>query len=119
MSIENIIKFCGWGEIYSYTIIGDPDYAPKEFQDQVPYIVALIKLEEGPLITSMLTDWDWKYNEESIGGETRLVKKFNIAIGDKVEMVTRRLKSDGERGLIVYGYKFRPSGEIPNYNPNP
>jgi len=26
-----------------------------------------------------------------------------------VEMVTRRLRSDGdERGIIVYGYKFRP-----------
>lgn len=25
-----------------------------------------------------------------------------------VEMVTRRLRSDGERGMLVYGYKFRP-----------
>jgi hypothetical protein len=26
-----------------------------------------------------------------------------------VEMVTRKLRNDGdERGLIVYGYKFRP-----------
>ena len=27
-----------------------------------------------------------------------------------VEMVTRKMRNDGdERGLIVYGYKFRPS----------
>jgi hypothetical protein len=27
-----------------------------------------------------------------------------------VEMVTRKLRSDGdERGLLVYGYKFRPT----------
>jgi len=26
-----------------------------------------------------------------------------------VEMVTRRIKDDGnERGVIIYGYKFRP-----------
>jgi len=26
-----------------------------------------------------------------------------------VEMVTRRLRSDGdERGMLIYGYKFRP-----------
>jgi len=25
-----------------------------------------------------------------------------------VEMVTRKLRSDGERGMLVYGYKFRP-----------
>jgi hypothetical protein len=23
-------------------------------------------------------------------------------------MVTRRLRTDGEEGIIVYGYKFRP-----------
>jgi len=26
-----------------------------------------------------------------------------------VEMVTRRLREDGSKGMIVYGYKFRPS----------
>jgi uncharacterized protein len=27
-----------------------------------------------------------------------------------VEMVTRKLRSDGdERGVLVYGYKFRPA----------
>jgi len=33
-----------------------------------------------------------------------------IAIGMPVEMVTRKIRNDGdERGLIVYGYKFRPA----------
>jgi hypothetical protein len=31
-----------------------------------------------------------------------------------VEMVTRRMREDGEpRGVIVYGYKFRPRGLAP------
>jgi uncharacterized OB-fold protein len=55
--------------------------------------VALIKLEEGPLVTAQLTDL----------GDQR------VEIGTPVEMVTRRLRNDGdERGMIVYGYKFRP-----------
>ena len=29
-------------------------------------------------------------------------------IGLPVEMVTRKLRADGERGMLVYGYKFRP-----------
>jgi uncharacterized OB-fold protein len=50
-------------------------------------------LEEGPIITAQLTD---------LGDET-------VEIGMPVEMVTRRLRQDGdERGLLVYGYKFRP-----------
>jgi uncharacterized protein len=32
-----------------------------------------------------------------------------VQIGMPVEMVTRRLREDGdERGILVYGYKFRP-----------
>jgi hypothetical protein len=29
-------------------------------------------------------------------------------IGMPVEMVTRKLREEGEEGMIVYGYKFRP-----------
>ncbi|HEX7593420.1 MAG TPA: hypothetical protein VF429_04540 [Anaerolineae bacterium] len=31
-----------------------------------------------------------------------------LKIGQRVEMVTRKLREFGEEGLIVYGYKFRP-----------
>ena len=36
------------------------------------------------------------------------VAKEDVYIGMPVEMVTRKLRSDGEEGMIVYGYKFRP-----------
>jgi uncharacterized OB-fold protein len=32
----------------------------------------------------------------------------SIEIGMPVEMVTRKLRSEGDRGLLIYGYKFRP-----------
>lgn len=81
-------KFSGQGEVYSYTIVVD---APESFQEQAPYVLALIRLDEGPLITAQMTDLD----------ETPLT------IGDRVEMVTRKLTTEGERGMIIYGYKFR------------
>jgi uncharacterized OB-fold protein len=103
-------QFSGKAKIFSYTIIGNPEHAPKGFQEQVPYLPALIKLDEGPLLTAMLTDLDHHYEEEIIQGEKRMVKKFNVEIGMPVEMVTRLLKIDGDedRGLRIYGYKFRP-----------
>ena len=87
--------FSGRGEVFSYTTIYD---APAGYESQTPYTVALVKLEEGPVITAQLTD---------LGEE-------KVEIGMPVEMVTRKMRNDGdERGLIVYGYKFRPQNFVP------
>jgi uncharacterized OB-fold protein len=32
----------------------------------------------------------------------------DVRIGMPVEMVTRKVKEDGQEGQILYGYKFRP-----------
>ena len=86
--------FSGKGEVYSYTTIYE---APTGFDETAPYTVALVKLEEGPLVTAQLTDLEDK----------------PIEIGMPVEMVTRRLRSDGdERGILIYGYKFRPAVKV-------
>ena len=45
--------FSGKGEVYSFTKMGN---APAGFEAQAPYTVALIKLEEGPIVTAQLTD---------------------------------------------------------------
>ncbi len=82
--------FSGKGEVFSYTTIYE---APAGYDETAPYTVALVKLEEGPLVTAQLTD---------LGDQP-------IEIGMPVEMVTRRLRQDGdERGMLIYGYKFRP-----------
>jgi hypothetical protein len=83
-------QFSGRGEVFSYTTIYEP---PAGFEEYTPYTVALVKLEEGPMVTAQLTDLGEK----------------PVEIGMPVEMVTRKLRTDGdERGMIVYGYKFRP-----------
>lgn len=81
--------FAGKGEVYSFTMLQE---TPEGFDEQAPYTLALVKLDEGPLVTAQLTDLD--------EGEV-------VAIGDRVEMVTRKLTTEGARGMIVYGYKFR------------
>ena len=93
---KSLYTFSGRGEVYSHTTVQD---APAGFEESAPYTVALVKLEEGPLITAQLTD---------MGDEA-------VEIGTPVEMVTRRLRTDGdERGMLVYGYKFRPRLERVN-----
>lgn len=82
-------QFAGTGEIYSYTTVQEP---PEGYEEQAPFVLALVKLDEGPILTAQITD---------------LIDANEIAIGDRVEMVTRKLTTEGERGMIVYGYKFR------------
>ncbi len=82
-------QFSGRGEIYSYTTVHD---APAGHEAYAPYTVAVIHLEEGPMVTAQLTD---------LGDEP-------IEIGTPVEMTTRKIGEDGERGMLVYAYKFRP-----------
>jgi uncharacterized OB-fold protein len=87
---KSLYNFSGRGEVYSYTTVNEP---PEGYEEYTPYTVAMVKLEEGPLVTAQLTD---------LGEQP-------VDIGTPVEMVTRRLRQDGdERGLLVYGYKFRP-----------
>jgi len=81
--------FSGRGEVYSFSTLYQ---APQGYEEYVPYTVALIKLEEGPLVTAQLTDVD----------------PDQVRIGMPVEMVTRKLREEGKEGMIVYGYKFRP-----------
>ena len=85
-------QFCGKGEVYSFSTLYD---APAGYTAYQPYTVALVKLEEGPLVTAQLTDVD---NSE-------------VRIGMPVEMVTRKVREEGENGIILYGYKFRPALE--------
>jgi len=82
-------QLSGRGEVYSFTTVYS---APTDFAAYIPYTVALVKLEEGPVITAQLTD----------------VRPEDVEIGMPVEMVTRRIRTQGEEGTIIYGYKFRP-----------
>ncbi len=82
-------QFRGRGTLYSFTNVQQP---PRGFGSIGPYAVGMVRLEEGPLVTSQLTDVDG----------------VDLVIGMEVEMVTRKIQDSSEHGYIVYGYKFRP-----------
>lgn len=82
-------QLSGRGEVYSFTTVKN---APADFAAYVPYTIALVKLEEGPTVTAQLTD----------------VRPSDVEIGMPVEMVTRKIRAQGDEGTIIYGYKFRP-----------
>jgi hypothetical protein len=82
-------ELSGRGEVYTFSTMYN---VPKGFEEYAPYTIAIVKLDEGPMVTTQLTD----------------VNHDEVRIGMRVEMVTRRLKEDGSEGQIIYGYKFRP-----------
>jgi uncharacterized OB-fold protein len=81
--------FSGRGAIYSFSVIRQ---APDGYEGLAPYPVALVRLDEGPLVAAQLTDCD----------------EAELTIGQQVELATRRLADTGADGVLVYGYKFRP-----------
>jgi len=89
LAVNNHKSLSGRGEVYSFSTMYN---APHGFEEQKPYTIALIKLDEGPMVTAQLTDVD----------------SADVRIGLRVEMVTRKLREEGAEGQIIYGYKFRP-----------
>ncbi len=82
-------QFKGGGAVVSMTTVYE---APRGFAGHVPYVAGLVRLDDGPVITAMITDID--------PGEAR--------VGMRVEMVTRRIRCDSADSPILYGYKFAP-----------
>jgi uncharacterized protein len=91
-SIEKMTPFhlSGDGEVISYTVVHDP---AEGFEMQVPYVVALVRTVEGPVLTGQIVDVDPK----------------DVAIGLHVHATFRKLREEGKAGVIHYGYKFAPS----------
>ena len=79
----------GKGTVVSYTVIHD---GLPEFRMQIPYIMAIIEMEEGVRCTGQIVD----------------ATPDEIGIGTEVEPVFRRIREEGEAGTIQYGHKFRP-----------
>jgi uncharacterized OB-fold protein len=86
-------QLSGLGKIYSYTIVEDP---PHGFKDLAPYVLAIVRLDEGPLVLSQIVDVDQE----------------NLKIGMSVQVAFRRIGDAGRAGVLRYAYKFRP---LPEY----
>ena len=76
------------GKVFSYTVV---HVAANGFEDQAPYVLAIVELEDGPRLTAQVTDCNTD----------------EIKIGDEVEIIFRRMGEDGQDGVIYYGFKAR------------
>jgi uncharacterized OB-fold protein len=87
----------GIGRIVEWTRVHK---AAPGFENQVPYVVALIQAEEGPVLTGQVVD----------------TPDGMVRSGAWVQAVFRRLGSDGEDGVIYYGTKWKV---VPDPTPVP
>ena len=83
------LKLKGEGVVYTYTVVHE---APAEFEMLKPYLVAMVQMDEGVMLTSQLIDVD----------------PAEVRIGMRVRATMRRVGEDGPAGVIYYGYKFAP-----------
>src|SRR5512137_1193803 len=85
-SIGKMEKFrlSGKGEVYSFTLVHD---APAAFELQKPYIVAMIKMDEGVMMTAQLSDCEYP----------------DVKIGMRVKATLRKIGEEGAGGVIHYG----------------
>ncbi len=82
-------KVCREGTVYTYSIIHE---APACNNKLKPYAVAMIKTDDGLMISAQLVDVDLD----------------KVEIGMPVRAVLRKLDEDSPSGVIHYGYKFVP-----------
>ena len=85
-------QLTGDGEVFSFSVVHDP---AEGFEMQVPYVLALVKTVEGPMLTGQVVD----------------IEPNEVRIGLRVHATFRRLREEGKAGVIHYGYKFAPSEE--------
>ncbi|HTY46434.1 MAG TPA: Zn-ribbon domain-containing OB-fold protein [Methanomassiliicoccales archaeon] len=83
------LQLKGEGEVFSFTTVYD---APSQFEMLKPYVMAMVKMDEGTMLTSQLID----------------AEPGEIKIGMRVKATLRKVGEDGEAGVIYYGYKFKP-----------
>lgn len=78
------------GRVETFTVI---HVAPSGFEDEAPYVVGVVKLDDGVKVTAQIVDGD----------------PGSLRIGDAVRLEFRKVQEDGESGILCYGYKFVPA----------
>jgi uncharacterized OB-fold protein len=76
------------GKVLSHTTIWIP---PANFEDQKPYVVAIVELENGVRLTTMVAE----------------APPDRVEIGTEVELIFRRIQKESEWGVLQYGYKAK------------
>ena len=74
------------GKVLTYTTIWIP---PVQFEEQKPYVVAIVELENNVRLTCMVAE----------------APPDEVKIGTEVELIFRRLQNSPQWEVLQYGYK--------------
>ena len=77
------------GKLLTYTII---HIAPDEFRDEAPYVLGICEMDDGARITAQVADCPHE----------------QVKTGLRVRIEFRKIQTDGEDGILMYGYKVVP-----------
>lgn len=90
-SIDQMVpsELSGKGKVVTHTTVHE---TTEDFRMQAPYHLAIIELEEGPLVLGQVVDCD----------------REDLSVGAEVRAVFRKVSEEGKSGTIHYGYKFVP-----------
>jgi uncharacterized OB-fold protein len=83
------VKLAGTGKLLTHTVIR---IGPSEFSDQTPYAMGIVELDGGVRLTGQIADVDFD----------------DLEVGLPVRVEFRRIREEGEAGILCYGYKFVP-----------
>jgi uncharacterized OB-fold protein len=83
------LRLKGEGEVLTFSVVQEPR---RGFELQVPYVLAMIRLDEGPVLLGQVVD----------------CAPGDVKIGTRVRSVFRKIGEEGKAGVIHYGYKFAP-----------
>lgn len=83
------VTLSGKGKLLTHTIIR---IGPSEFSNQTPYAMGIAELEGGVKLTGQIADVDFD----------------DLKVGMPVKVEFRRIREEGEAGILCYGYKFVP-----------
>ncbi|MBN2565124.1 MAG: Zn-ribbon domain-containing OB-fold protein [Candidatus Eisenbacteria bacterium] len=83
------VEIAGKGKLLTYTVIR---VGPSQFSDQTPYAVGIAELDDGVRLTAQVADCDFD----------------ELKVGMPVKLEFRKIRDEGEAGIICYGYKFVP-----------
>ena len=85
------VKLGDTGKLLTYTVIR---VGPSEFCEQTPYAMGIVELEGGVRMTAQIADVDFD----------------DLEVGMPIRIEFRKIREEGQAGILCYGYKFVPTG---------
>lgn len=86
------VKLADEGKVKTYTVIR---VAPSNFIDEQPYAIGIVELNDGVSTMMQITD----------------CAPEEISIGMPVKIEFRKVQTEGDSGILMYGYKAVPIRE--------